>query len=322
METYTSEPAYTYRTFKNPVAPSGADPWVIRDEETGRYYYCYSGGNGVCVNEIEAPDKITSQGGTKVYTAPAGTMYSAEYWAPELHKINGKWYIYVAADNGNNHNHRMYVLECTGKSPTDPYIMKGKITDSTDKWAIDGTVLRFGGECYFVWSGWEGDENVDQRIYLAHMSNPWTIDSERVELSRPTEDWEKQGGRPWINEGPVALLKDSTVHIIYSASGSWSDYYCLGKLTFRGGNIMDPANWTKSAEPIFEKTGKVFGPGHCSFTTAEDGSVWIVYHGNLVSGTGWRGRSVWIQPVAWDGDEPVLGSPIDADTEQKMPLLG
>ena len=75
MEFYKAEPTCTYTTFRNPVAPSGADPWVIRDDETGKYYYCYSGGNGVCVNEIESLDKITSEGGTKVYTAPQGTMY-------------------------------------------------------------------------------------------------------------------------------------------------------------------------------------------------------------------------------------------------------
>jgi len=247
-------------------------------------------------------------------------MYSTEYWAPELHKINGKWYIYVAADDGDNNNHRMYVLECTGDDPTDPFEMKGQITDPTDKWAIDGTVLQLNGECYFIWSGWEHDNNVAQNIYIAHMSNPWTIDSERVMLSTPDHTWEQQGGRPRVNEGPTTLIKDGTVHIIYSASGSWSDYYCLGKLTYRGGDILDASNWTKSEEPVFERTNKVVGPGHCSFTKAIDGSDWIVYHGNLVSGTGWDGRSVWIQPFSWDGDEPVFGSPIDPNTEITLPI--
>ena len=80
---------------------------------------------------------------------------------------------------------------------------------------------------------------------------------------------------PHINEGPVALVKGKTVHIIYSASGSWSDYYCLGKLTFSGeGDILDKNNWKKSDAPVFSKTDKTFGPGHCSFTTdAEDRTI-------------------------------------------------
>ena len=320
-EIYVAEPECSYTEFTNPVCPSGADPWIIRDGDS--YYYCYSGGDGVFVNKIDSLDKITADGGVKVYTAPEGTDYSNEYWAPALHKIDGKWYIYVAADDGDNYNHRMYVLECTGDKPTDSFRMLGKITDESDKWAIDGTVLTYGGECYFIWSGWEGDDNLRQMIYIAHMSSPSTIDSERVLLSQPDYRWEKRGGVPFINEGPVALVKDDTVHIIYSASGSWCDDYCLGKLTFRGGDIMNPDNWTKSENPVFSKTDKVFGPGHCSFTTVPNGTpegeTWMIFHANLVSGSGWGGRSVWIQPVAWDGDEIILGTPLESGTIMQYP---
>ena len=317
---YEAEPTFENISFKNPVCPSGADPWVIRDPDTGKYYYCYSGGNGVCVNEIADLAHITAEGGTKVYTAPENTMYSKEYWAPELHKLDGKWYIYVAADDGDNFNHRMYVLECTGEVPTDKFKMVGKLTDATDKWAIDGTVATIDGEHYFVWSGWEGDENVAQNLYIAHMKSPTEIDSARTMLSRPEFVWEKLGGRPTINEGPVALAKDGAVHIIYSASGSWSDFYNLGKLTWRGGDPLNAANWTKSKESVFTRTDACFGPGHCSFTTADDGTTWIVYHGNLVSGSGWGGRSVWTQPIAWDGDEPVLGAPVSPKEALTLPV--
>ena len=319
-EIYEAEPIMENITFKNPVCTSGADPWVIRDPDDGKYYYCYSGGNGVCVNEIADLAHITSEGGTKVYTAPENTMYSKEYWAPELHKLDGKWYIYVAADDGDNYHHRMYVLACKGDKPTDRFEMVGKLTDPTDKWAIDGTVARIDGELYFIWSGWEGDENVAQNLYIAHMKSPTEIDSARTMISRPEFIWEKLGGRPTINEGPVALEKDGTVHILYSASGSWSDFYNLGKLTWRGGDPLDAANWTKSKSSVFEKTAACFGPGHCSFTTADDGTTWIVYHGNLVSGTGWGGRSVWTQPISWDGDEPVLGSPVSPKEELTLPI--
>jgi GH43 family beta-xylosidase len=54
--------------------------------------------------------------GTVVYTPPAPL---GDVWAPELHRINGAFYIYVAMDTGGeNANHRMYVLQ--GTSTTDP----------------------------------------------------------------------------------------------------------------------------------------------------------------------------------------------------------
>ena len=41
-----------------------------------------------------------------------------------------------------------------------------------------------------------------------------------------------------------------------------------------------------------------------------DGSVWMIYHGNQVSGTGREGRSVWIAPVVFDdGGMPHFGRP-------------
>ena len=213
----------------------------------------------------------------------------------------------------------MYVLGCTGENPTDKYEMLGKITDKTDKWAIDGTMLQYNGECYFIWSGWEGDENVAQNIYIAHMSDPHTIDSDRVMLSCPDMEWEQLGGMPHINEGPVALVKGKTVHIIYSASGSWSDYYCLGKLTYSGeGDILDKNNWKKADAPVFSKTDKTFGPGHCSFTTDAEDRTWVVYHANTVSGSGWRGRHVWIQPVEWAGEDIVFPKTASAGEELEI----
>ncbi len=303
------ETAVHYVSVKNPVVSTAADPWVVEHE--GRYYYCRSFNgkrSGVTVSEISSPHALSNEGGTKVYTAPEGTAYSAQYWAPELHYIDGAWYIYVAADDGSNETHRMYVLRGTTQDPTDPFEMVGQITDGTNKWAIDGTVLRVGGELYFVWSGWAGDVNVSQSLYIAHMSDPCTVDSERVRISSPAYDWERVGF-PTVNEGPAALYHGEDVFLIYSASGSWTDSYCLGMLTLVGNDPMNPEAWQKSAEPVLASQPPIaYGPGHCSFTTAVDGSVWMVFHANRESGTGWSGRSGWISPVTFTEDGmPVFG---------------
>lgn len=307
---------YSYQTVHNPVHDGGGDPWVIEHE--GAYYYCYSAGNGVCVASVPSIAKL-KQNGKRVYTAPGGTMYSSEYWAPELHYIDGAWYIYVAADNGNNETHRMYVLRGTTQDPTDPFEMVGQITDPSDKWAIDGTVLQLGGELYFIWSGWEGNVNVAQNLYIAHMSDPCTIDSERVCLSVPEYSWEKNG-QPYINEGPAVLQHEGKTFLVYSASGSWTDHYCLGMLTLTGDDPMDVNCWEKSNRPVFRYRPHVcYGPGHNSFCTAPDGSVWMIYHGNLVAGSGWSGRSVWIAPVTFDEDgTPEFGKP---ESEVQFPFL-
>lgn len=303
----------------NNLLGAGQDPWVIHTNSY--YYYCSSENGSITLRKSQKLGEITDKVAQAVFTPPAGTEYSKNLWAPELHWLEGKWYIYFAADDGDNSNHRMYVLE-GGSDPNDPlngaYKLKGKITDSTDKWAIDGTIVTYKGKNYFCWSGWKGIVNVAQYLYIAPMSNPWTISGERVEISQPEYLWELNGN-PQINEGPQALYKDGVTHIIYSASGSWTDDYCLGQLTLTGDNILDKASWTKKDEPVFKKTDYVFGPGHASFVKSPDGKEdWIVYHAARAKGSGWD-RNIRIQKFTWNGTEPYFGEPIAPNTEIPAP---
>ena len=49
-----------------------------------------------------APGAETVDVWTKTDTGP----YCELVWAPEIHRIDGKWYVYYAADDGNSDNHR------------------------------------------------------------------------------------------------------------------------------------------------------------------------------------------------------------------------
>lgn len=303
--------------FTNPIAPKGDDPWLIFHE--GFYYYCRSEQGGVAVARIDNIYDLDKAKPVRVWLPPEGTMYSKELWAPELHYLDGEWYIYIAADDGKNENHRMYVLKGTSQNPLDAFEFVGKITDNTDKWAIDGTVMQYNDKMYYIWSGWEGNVNVAQNIYIAEMSNPWTISSERVKISSPELSWELHG-TPRINEGPVAIEHNGVHHIVYSASGSWTDDYCLGLLTLTGDDPLSADSWVKADKSLLSKSNNVFGPGHCSFTTSPDGSqTWVIYHANLVSGTGWSGRSIWAQPITWDENNyPVTGKPVSPGEELEI----
>jgi GH43 family beta-xylosidase len=293
------------------LAASGNDPWVILHD--GTYYYCYSEGNSVKISSSDSLSSVCRMPGKNVWTATRSTGYFKDVWAPELHFIDGCWYVYVAADDGNNGNHRMLCLQCTTAGSPENFSFKGIVRSQTDRWAIDGTVLAYNGRHYFVWSGWEGTENVQQNLYIARMQNPWTISGDRVCISSPEYDWEKKG-YPFVNEGPEALVINGSVHIVYSASGSWTDDYCLGMLTLTGSDPLDSNAWFKNTESVFSKSAEIFGPGHASFTTSPDGSRhFIVYHANELSGTGWKGRSVWAQEFTVTKENyPVFGEPAGA----------
>jgi GH43 family beta-xylosidase len=304
----------------NPIVDSGADPWIIRQDST--FHYCYAKGRAIFVKSVRKLSDLNGVEEHMIWQAPDSGMYSREIWAPELHNLDGKWYVYFAADDGENAHHRMYVLSSDEKLPHSSFAFEGKISDDTDKWAIDGTVFTHLNKMYFVWSGWEGEVNEAQHLYLAEMDSPTRVSSGRVKISSPEFEWEKRGSSeelPTINEGPEVLQKEGKTFIVYSASGSWSDDYCLGMLTLKGDDPMKPENWVKGDKPVFSGTDQVISPGHASFVES-GGQDYIVYHAMPVKGGGWDSRQVRIQPFSWKEGRPDFGSPISNDINAKIEL--
>lgn len=309
--------------FTNPLLPSGADPWSIHKD--GYYYYTHTLGNRVDLWKTKSLADLKTAERKTIFTPPPGTSYSKELWAPEIHFLQGKWYVYVAADDGKNDNHRLYVLENTSADPmTGTWEFKGKISDASDKWAIDGSVFEHQQQLYMVWSGWEGNTNGRQDIYIARLKNPWTIEGQRVKISQPEHAWERHGDlndpnnppHVDVNEGPQVLVHGDKLFLIYSASGCWTDYYTLGMLTASGkSNLLEAASWTKSKEPVFKPIpeNKVYAPGHNSFFKSPDGKEdWILYHANPEAGQGCGGhRSPRAQKFTWKADgTPDFGAPV------------
>jgi GH43 family beta-xylosidase len=314
-------------TFSNPIY-DGADPYVVRHDDV---YYSINTGAGGCL-EVWKSDSLIERGEcVVVWSPPRGGWNCSEVWAPELHFIRGAWYIYYAASNGQNHNHRMGVLRSLTEDPQGPYVDLGQMYTGDDlaggtnnRWAIDGTVLELNDQLYFIWSGWEDTRDI-QHLYIAEMSTPATISSNRVRLCANNDyEWEHVGEdrrERGLNEGPALLQRDGRVILIYSCSGSWQSTYKLGMLTIDAdANPMDPANWTKHSDPVFESTREVFGIGHCSFTTSADGSEdWILFHSKKSRREGWD-RQVHAQRFGWTLDGlPDFGSPIRERQEIAVP---
>ncbi len=306
-------------TFTNPLLQTGPDPWVVWWR--GFYYYSNSSGTNLTLRKTADITDLGHAEKKAVWTPEPGQPWSNEVWAPELHRWGNKWYFYFAADAGDNASHRIYVVENGNDDPIEgTWTFKGKVSDSSDKWAIDPTIFELNGEHYLVWSGWKGDTDGEQDLFIAHMSNPWTIDSPRTLISEPTYPWEKHGDLPGrhvnVNEGPEALLHGSKIFIVFSASGCWTDFYALGLIQANvGANLLDGRSWTKFNHPFLSTDPMVgaFGPGHNGFFKSPDGKQdWIIYHANPGPGEGCGNlRSPRIQRFTWNADgTPNFGTPV------------
>jgi GH43 family beta-xylosidase len=326
---------FAQETFTNPLLPSGPDPWVTF--RNGFYYYMNTTGRNLTIWKTRSIADLSRAEKKVIWTPPPSGPYSRDIWAPELHFLDGKWYVYFAADAGTNQTHRMWVIENASPDPLEgSWTLVGRIGDRTDKWAIDGSVFENRRKLYLIWSGWEGDENGVQSIYIARLKNPWTVAGKRVRISTPELPWEKVGDlhprtpqenppHVDVNEGPEILEHGGKLFLVYSASGCWTDYYALGMLTASAGsNLLKPSSWKKSAQPVFTQLPEAhtFAPGHNSFFKSPDGRQdWILYHANSEAGQGCGGRrSPRAQPFTWKTDgTPDFGTPIPVGTPVPRP---
>ncbi|MCQ6562402.1 family 43 glycosylhydrolase [Paenibacillus mendelii] len=325
-EVEVRSPMLVRSDFHNVISQDGADPWMYKHTD-GYYYYTRTTGNNVTIWRSKTLSGIESGEKKVVWTPPTNNPNAANcrsIWAPEIHFLSNAWYVYYSATtcaDTKDVNHRMFVLENTSADPFQgTFTDKGKITDSTDLWAIDGTVLNLAGQLYWFWSGWDSPYQNRQNIYVASMSNPYTLSSARTLISSPTLSWE-MSQFPYINEAPQPIVKDNKVNLVYSADGSWSNNYNLGLLTASTtSNLLSAASWTKNNASVFSSGSGIFGPGHNSFTKSPDGTEdWLIYHAARWSGAGWT-RNVRAQPFTWNADNtPNLSVPVSPNFPIRAP---
>ncbi len=304
--------AYASSTFTNPLLSSGPDPWVIYDN--GFYYYTDTTAKNITLWRTADITDLKQAEKKVIWTPPPGRPYSHDLWAPELHKVNGHWYIYFAADAGQNATHRLWVLKDLSPDPFGgEWKLLGPVQGLQQHWAIDPTVFEESGRKYIVWSGWPGNTDGTQDLYIAQLKAPAKVKGKRVLISSPQYDWERFGN---VNEGPEILKHGSKIFLIYSASGCWTDHYALGMLVASAdSNLLDPASWTKIDHPVFtgSTAAHAFGTGHNTFFKSPDGTQdWILYHANPEPNEGCgRFRSPRAQPFTWDANGmPDFGSPV------------
>lgn len=310
-------------TFRNPILERAADPWVLKHTD-GFYYFMFTEGDRLSLVRSASLSGIGRGRKEVIWKPDRGGRYSCNLWAPEIHWLDNKWYIYYTAnDGGGDDTRRICVLENADKDPlAGQWVWKGALR--TPLAGLDGTVLTIGGKHYFLYAGYGHYPDYGTAIFMMRMANPYTLqENDHILLTAPTLDWEKRGGMA-INEGPAILHRNGRIFVIYSASTTWSEDYCLGMLTMdESSDPMDPASWTKSARPVFCKSveNKVFATGHNSFTVSPDGKEdWIVYHAMSSPGLDTELRATRIQKFDWHADgTPNFGIPLSDNHTMTVP---
>jgi len=304
--------------FANPLFSNGADPWL--EFYDGNYYLTTTTWTSQLVmRKSPTLDGLATAAPVNIWS-DTDPSRCCNFWAFEFHHLNGpsgpRWYLmYTSGQHGTLDHQHLSVLESVGDDPMGPYVYKG--SPMPDSWNIDGSYLEYKGQLYLLWSQWVGDEQLN---WISKMKNPWTIEGRRVVLTRPEAAWEQSGRK--VNEGPEVLQKNGRTFLIYSASFCDTPDYKLAMTEITGGDPLNPDDWSKTPQPVFQRGNGVFGPGHNGFFTSPDGSEdWLVYHGNSKETDGCSAtRSVRAQKFTWNADgTPNFGEPVPEGQPQKLP---
>lgn len=263
--------------YNSPLVYQRADPFILYHE--GMYYFTGTV-PGYDYIELRCARSINELGFANakiVWKKHKTGEMGAQIWAPEIHHINGKWYIYFTAGKAEDiWQIRPYVLECDGDPMKDEWIELGQVDVGHESFSLDMTTLVLDGVQYVLWA-----QTIDQKkgseIFIARMKDPHTLDSAAVCITSPEYDWEQQGF--YVNEGPAVLHRNGKIIVTYSASDT-GHRYCMGMLwADEKAGLLDKESWHKSPVPVFktsEKNGQ-YGPGHNSFTTDGENDI-LVYH--------------------------------------------
>lgn len=273
--------------YNRPWILQRADPYVYRHTD-GWYYFTASvpAYDGICLRRAKTLAELPEAEEVEVWHKHESGIMSEHIWAPELHYLSGKWYLYFAGGEKEDvWKIRPYVLECAEEDPLagtwkELGMMKRASEDefSFTAFSLDATVFENKGNYYYVWAEKVGTGKQISNLYIAQMEAPDRLKTVQVLLTTPDYDWERIGF--WVNEGPAVLKRDGKIYLTYSASET-GICYCVGMLSVdEDADLLDPRQWKKERYPVLktDETLGIYGPGHNSFTQDEAGNDIMIYH--------------------------------------------
>ncbi|MEK6397010.1 MAG: glycoside hydrolase family 43 protein, partial [Terriglobus sp.] len=253
----------------NPVLDH-ADPFITLHPVQGKYVLLATTGNNITLWS-GATVPTAAQESKVVFTAPTEMD---QVWSPTLWQINGTWWIYFTA-RMNRGGHAIYVLSSDTSDVFGAYTFHGAL--ELGRPSIDPSLLMVKGVPYLMYVTVDRGENA---IWMTKLSSPLQPAGEKALIAEPEYAWERGAGTTKnypVNEGPTALYHQGKTFIVYSGSDTASPRYCLGLLTFRGGDPLVRKNWEKTPQPVFEANpaNGIYGPGRGTF--AEDAGGWWLF---------------------------------------------
>ena len=259
------------------------DPFIVPVKEK-RVYYMFGTTDKNCWGDEKATgfdyyvtsDLENFDGPYPAFRPPQGFWADRNFWAPEVHFYNGKYYMFATFCSPEGKRGTQVLVS---SSIEGPYIenSKGPITPP-DWMCLDGTLyidqdsnpwLVFCHEWVEVYDGeiWAARLSddlkriVDKPVLLFTASNaPWTT-SIKVKDSREC----------FVTDGPFLFRTQNGSLLMLWSSFDREKRYCVGVAKSLSGDILGP--WQHKPEPIFLNDG-----GHGMLFRTFEGELMLSVH--------------------------------------------
>ncbi len=269
--------------YKNPVGgiTNIGDPFVLKD---GNTYYMYATSAATIGFRVwQSGDLVDWEEKGLAYdrTQQSSEWATGDFWAPEVVKHNGKFYMVYSARDNNGH---LQISIATSQNPLGPFKDISTQIIKQEGSYIDGDIFIDDDGTPYLYYVKDNSENIINnihvsQIYVQKMSRDLTkVLGKPKLLLQPDQKWEGLTGDFQWNEGPFLLKYDKKYYLMYSANYYASSDYAVGYAV--SDRPMGPFKKAKE-NPILAKDIKhgISGPGHNSVTVGPDGkTLYIVYH--------------------------------------------
>lgn len=288
------------RSYTNPVKLSTADPGAMA--WGGKFYVVSTSGNP-SFNIYESDDMVNWQWANAAVFDGTHPWGVDRFWAPELHRVNNKFYVYYSAGDANG---KLRIGVATADAITGPYKDYGRpiVTDG-DSDVIDINFFHDDdGRQYLYWKRDKTSQIMAQEVAADGVT---LVGSPQV-MAQPSLDWEQNS-----MEGPWVMKKDGQYYMFYSGSVFYADTYGIG--VARAASPLGP--WVKKGDPILRSGDRWKGPGHNSVVSIGNDDFMFYHAWDKVVNQG--DRIGLVDKINWSGGWPSVAGGMPSETLQPYP---
>ncbi len=252
------------------------DPFILLHE--GKYYLFGSraGERGSCQMGFDcyiSTDLENFSEPIPAFSYREGFFCKREYWAPEVHFYNGKFYMF-ATFHPENQCRGTFIL--VSDKPEGPYAMHSERITPSDWECLDGTLLIENGEPYMVFCHeWSQIGNGTVCGIKLSPDLKKVVGEPFLMFDAKSAPWvgNINGGENYVTDGPFMVNKDGKLYCLWSSFGKcgFVGGYAVGLVVSESGSVKGP--WNHKDTPLYDKDG-----GHGMLFKTKEGEELFTFH--------------------------------------------